>query len=469
MLTIFEGGYNRTCEGTSRREFLKVGSLGLGGLSLSTVMQGRAGASQYESPLRDKSVVLLFLGGGPPQTETFDPKMTAPAGIRSMQGEVKTTLPGVTYGATFEQLARWAHKTAVVRSFRHGGSNSHARATAYVVTGGNDTEAMLGSVYSRVAGTNHSVTGMPTNVFVPPAAVAEEYEKFSDYKRRLALAGELGATYKPFDPSGGGEVRKNMELKIPRKRLDDRRALLASLDRLKRHAENSDVLSGIDQYTQQAFDVILGGISKAFDLSEENPKLVARYDTSHIKIPGSVIKKKRKGIDRQSPAALGKQMLMARRLCEAGCGFVTIPSTGWDLHGNRFGVDDGMPVLGRAVDHAVSAFIEDVEARGLSEKILLVVTGEFGRTPRINKKAGRDHWSRLTPLFLAGGGLKMGQVIGRSDRHAASPDSDPLHIRDMRATVLHTLFDPGILRLHPDIPAEIKQAVGETEPIRQLL
>ena len=161
--------------------------------------------------------------------------------------------------------------------------------------------------------------------------------------------------------------------------------------------------------------------------------------------------------------------MMARRLCESGCGFVTVTNTGWDMHGNAFGVDDGMPILGPAVDKAVSAFIEDCEHRGLSEKILLVITGEFGRTPRINNRGGRDHWGRLCTLAFAGGGLNMGQVIGQSDKTASAPAADLVTNNMLLGTVMHTLFDIPNLRLRNNLPAEVQRVITNAQPIKQLV
>ena len=162
-------------------------------------------------------------------------------------------------------------------------------------------------------------------------------------------------------------------------------------------------------------------------------------------------------------------MLMARRLCEAGCGFVTVTSTGWDMHGNAFGIDDGMPILGPAVDKAASAFIEDCSRKGLSEKILLVITGEFGRTPKINSRGGRDHWGNLCTLAFAGGGLKMGQVVGKSDKLVGQPAEDLVTPNMLLGTVMNTLFDPGQVRLLSSIPDDVKKAVSDSKPIPQLV
>ena len=164
-------------------------------------------------------------------------------------------------------------------------------------------------------------------------------------------------------------------------------------------------------------------------------------------------------------------MLMARRLCEAGAGFVTVHSAGWDMHAdsNNPGMQQGMAMLGTTMDHAVSAFLDDVSARGLSEKILLVITGDFGRTPRVNKKGGRDHWAKLGTLAFAGGGLNMGQVIGQSDRQAARPMTSPYTTAHLMGTIMQTLFDVGEMRLVSGIPPQIRRLVEESVSIPELM
>ena len=449
----------------SRRNFLTAGTLGLGGFMLSDLLRSKAMANA-PGMVRNKSVVLLFLGGGPPQHETFDPKMSAPSAYRAMFGETKTTLPGVTFGHHFPGLARHADKLAVIRSFKNG-MTSHGAATAYMAAGGNSTKAHLGSVYNSIAGTTNPRTGMPNNIMLGPRAAGAGFVGNPDYTQRLNPANSLGTAYAPFDPSRGGQLMSDMKLGIKTSRLDDRRSLLTGLDQLKRRLDNSGALNGIDKFNAQAFDLLLQGVTNAFDLSKEPASVVEKYDTSQIKIPAEVFvrKPKRNGFEQQTPEFLGRQMLLARRMIEAGCGFVTVTSTGWDLHGNRFGVDDGMPVLGSAVDKAATAFLEDLADRGLSDDVLLVITGEFGRTPKINTKAGRDHWGGLSPLVLAGGGLNMGQVIGQSDKIGGSPLSEPISTAALTATILHTLVDPGIVRLQPQVPAPIQQALASSAPI----
>ena len=469
MLTIHRGGAIKNCEGLTRRDLLQVGTLGLGGLSLSHLMRLQAQAGTTRHPIvRDRAIVMLNLQGGPTHIETFDPKMTAPSEYRAMFGEVSTTLPGVTFGSHFERLARHAHRMSIVRSFRHGNS-SHGSASVLVAAGGNPSGANMGSTYARVAGLNNPVTGMPTCAIVQPGAVGDEYRKLGAQVSRITGLGDLSSQYAPFDPSAGGEIVRNMELKISGTRLDDRRGLLTELDALKRNVDSSGSINGADQFQQQAFDVILGGIGEAFDLKNEDPRLLAEYDTRRIDIPKSLYRKKNKNLGKQSPVSLGRQMLMARRMVQAGCRFVTVTSAGWDMHGNAFGIDDGMPILGTAVDVAVSAFLNDLERSGLSEKVLLVITGEFGRTPRINSKGGRDHWGNLCTLAFAGGGLPMGQVIGQSNRTASVPASDPVSTRQLLATVMHYMLDIGELRLSSAVPSDILRTLTTADPIPQLV
>ncbi|MBM80112.1 MAG: hypothetical protein CMJ78_05900 [Planctomycetaceae bacterium] len=467
MLTIHTDAFDRDCERVSRRNFLSVGSLGFGALSLSQLFALKANAASGKPIVNDKAVVVLNLQGGATHIETFDPKMTAPAEYRAMFGEVKTNLPGVTFGSHFPGLAGLADKMAIVRSYRHG-IGSHGTAAAHVISGGNPTKAMMGSVYARVAGMTHPETGIPLNSVITPGCIGDDYRKLGAQIGRITSSGTLPKSYAPFDPSAGGEIVDNMKLKIAQGRLDDRKHLLNQLDDLKRRVDTSGSLESAASFQQQAFDVIVGGVSDAFDWKLESPETIARYDTSHIDIPKRLYKKKNKNLLRQSPVTLGKQMLMARRLVEAGCGFVTVGSAGWDMHGNAFGIDDGMPILGTAVDKAASAFIEDLAERGLTDKVLLVITGEFGRTPRINKKGGRDHWGNLCTLAFSGGGLPMGQVIGNSDSRASVPASEPISSDNVYATIMHTLLDVAELRVQSNFPTDILKSVTESQPIPQL-
>jgi len=471
-------------DGCSRRDFLRVGTLGLGGLSLPGLMAAREAVAAEGGYVHDKSVVFLYLRGGPTQFETWDPKMTAPAAYRAMFGEVKTALPGVTFGSHFEKLAAMAEELAIVRSFQVG-TGSHGTGRNLITSGGNPAEAAMGSVYARLAGATSPRTGMPTNALITPRAAGPEYASLRNNANEVQATGSLSDEYKAFEPAAGSSKGRgkrrggkssglisDMQLRLPAKRLDDRRRLLQQINNLRRGLDKTDAVAGIDRYRQQAFDVILGGITDAFDLSQEDAETLRRYDTAAFAPPPSALNKGTKNakkIPQFSPVALGKQLLMARRLCEAGCGFVTVTSSGWDMHGNAFGVDDGMPCLGRATDHAVSAFLTDLKERGLSEKILLVISGEMGRTPKINNKRGRDHWARLCPLALAGGGLNMGQVVGASDKKGGSPVTDPYTVKHLLATVMGTLFDVGTLRIARGVPTDLMRLITNGEPIKELV
>jgi len=454
---------------SGRRDFLQVGTAAIGGLTLASMLAVRGQAATIKDAVRDRSIVILNLQGGPTQYETFDPNMAAPAEIRSITGETPTALPGVTFGGGLPQLARLADRMAIVRSYRHGIS-SHGTAAHHVMAGGNPSGAMMGAVYANAAGLSDPLSGMPRNVLVTAAAAGEQFNHVYKSVSRVSQTGSLSANYKPFDLGAGGDLVENMRLRLDRRRLDDRRELLSSLDGLKRKLDRTGQLEGASTFEQQAFDVLTRGVSDAFDLSSVEPALLERYETGMFE-PSASVKKRNEYATQFTPVALGRQMLMARRLCESGCGFVTVTCGGWDMHGGgkEFTMRDGLDSLTPAVDKAVSAFIEDVEARGLSEKILLVITGEFGRTPQINKNGGRDHWGNLCPIVFVGGGLPMGQVIGQSDKTGAEPSSDPISSSNVMSTIMHYLFDIGELRLVSGVPREVESLITASAPIPQLI
>jgi uncharacterized protein (DUF1501 family) len=487
MLTMKSGRNDRDCQRVSRRDFMQIGALSTSGLTLPDLLATRATAADLDpNSVRDKSIVLLYLSGGASHIETFDPKMSAPEGTRSITGEVATNIPGVTFGGTFPKLATHADKLAVVRSFTHR-VGSHEQAHVHVLSGGTDpvgkqqTGFSMGAYYARMRGTNHLATGMPTFSLLTESEVDGQFRKEFSRVHKGSWPGHLGPSFAPFEHQVGwrnddavddkrkskqrskavrNPIAESMKLNLPQQVLEDRVQLLQSIDRLKRNVDTSGNMNAVDHFTAQAMDLILGKAVDAFDYRREPKSLVERYDTSHIQIGHKTFR----------PSTLGKQMLVARRLCESGCGFVTVHSAGWDMHAdsNNPGMVRGMDMLGRSLDIAVSTFLEDVEQRGLSDKILLVITGDFGRTPRVNKKGGRDHWAKLGTLAFAGGGLPMGQVIGQSASRLDVPASEPLTTTNMMATIIHTLFDVGKLRLRQGIPRELLQLTEVGEPIKQL-
>ncbi len=434
MFTLPGSRNGTTCDGGSRRDFLKVGALGLGGLMLPDLLRARAAERAAGQSTKSTSVVWLWLGGGPTHVETFDPKTSAPAEFRSVVGAVQTCLPGVELGGVFPKMARIADKLAFVRSFAHRNSG-HGGGTHWVMTGYDFPPADngqapikpgLGSILARQRGANNASTGLPT------------------YVRLNGILGDgpawLGAAYAPFDV--GGRARSNMDLRVTLDNLADRRTLLKSFDSLDRGADQSGLLAGLDSFEAQAFDLILSRARETFDLNREDPRTRDRYG---------------KG--------LGEQLLLARRLCESGVGFVTIHFGGWDMHGQ---IAQGMKNLGPRVDHAVATFVEDCAARGLDRDVLLVITGEFGRTPRINGGAGRDHWAPLSTLALAGGGLKMGQVVGESSAKAEVPKTAPITPQDLMATVFHVLGLPRDLH-YKDQSGRPVPMIDNGKPIAELM
>ena len=466
MLTILDRGFSRTCQGATRREFLRIGGLGAAGLSLPDLLATRAAAGDTAG---HKSVVLLFLQGGPTQLETWDPKPEAPAEYRTVVDTTPTALPGVSFSQFFPRMAAAAKDVAVVRSFASGNGGHTYEA---VTTGGNKAKAALSAVYASLAGSMNPQTGLPTNMLVLPEAVQEGLKLQSNFETgalpTLTQPGTLGPQCEAFSPAGGSKLKQSMSLTMPREQFDDRRRLLAQLDTLRKDLDRSEAMARTDKFQRQAVDIITRGVTDAFDLSKENPKLQERYDTSRL----FKLEEATRWYDmKRASNLLGKQMLLARRLCEAGCGFVTVSDCGWDMHANSNSPKNmgGLKWLAPQVDHAVSAFLEDVKERGLSDRILLVITGEMGRTPKLNKNGGRDHYGNLTPLVIAGGGLKMGQVIGKSDSTASKPVTKTYTPANLFSTVMHYLFDLGQLRLRADLNRDIKSAVENHDVIEELL
>ena len=463
MLSIYSD--ERRC---GRREFLRVGGLGLGGLSLASLLTDKSvgKTTRLANVLKGRSVVFLFLHGGPSQTETFDPKMSAPTGIQSVTGEIKTAIPGITFGSSFPKLARLADKFSIVRSFQTGDGNHDIKP----IVSRHSIDANVGSLYSRIAGTT-SPSGMPTNVALFPRAIDPKSQPAIKTFGDFASSGNLGSAYAPFVLGGGG-LYDDMKLNLAADRLEDRRRLISELDRNKRLLDSarSDSLGRV---RAQAFETVLGGVSQAFDILKEDARTVERYDTAPLIRPDQINRKwnnYNNYVDNSK--TLGKLLLMARRLCQAGCGFVTVTTNFvWDMHAdiNNATMHEGMQYMGQPLDHALSAFVEDVEARNLQDKILLVACGEMGRTPKINARGGRDHWGRIAPLFVYGGGLQMGQAIGESTKDAGEPATNPYRIENLISTIMHSTTDVSQLRLLSNLPNDLLRVTTSAEPISELI
>jgi hypothetical protein len=435
MFNVLSNRQVPQCDGSTRRDFLKAGVLGMGGLTLANLLQARALASEQGRSTRNTSVVWLWLGGGPTHVETFDPKMSAPAEFRSTVGAVQSNVTGIELGGVFPRMARVADKMAFVRSFAHRNSG-HGGGTHWVMTGYDyppadngmgQVKPGFGAIVSRHRGANNVTTGLPT------------------YVRMGGILGDgpswLGSAYAPFDSAGN--ARNNMNLQVPMDRLSERRSLLREFDSLDRQVDRSGLMQGLDSFETQAFDLLQSRARETFDVTREDPRTLDMYGNSNI----------------------GRQLLLARRLCESGVGFVTMQYGGWDMHGN---IAQSMRQTAPAVDHAVAAFVQDLNQRGLQDDILLVITGEFGRTPRVNGGAGRDHWAPLSTLALAGGGLRMGQVVGESNARAEVPRTTPITPQDLMATVFHVLGLPQGLHYNDQTGRPVPMVNGG-RPIQELV
>jgi Protein of unknown function (DUF1501) len=465
MLTLHNS--DPTC---TRRRFLTVGGLALGGLSLSSLFTVRGVAADAPGPNAKletgKSVIFLFQQGGPSQFETFDPKPDAPAEIRTVGDLVQTVLPGVYFGEKLVKLAKHADKFTVVRSFATGNGGHNIRP----LVGPESQDTYVGAIYSSVVGATHGTTAVPTSAVVFPQAVCKDVAK-GQGRGDFSSTGTVGAAFAPFIPGEGGQLQKNLRLNLPTERFHDRRALLDGFDKLRDGVEADPQFRDFERGQKQACAALLSGsVADALDLTREDPKTVAKYDTAQFVAKHNWTRANRgkRGYYTGHAKSLGKALLLARRLCEAGCGFVTVHTSYegvWDMHadGNNLNMEDGMEAVGGAFDHAVAAYIDDVESRGLADKILLVATGEMGRTPRLNKNGGRDHWAKLAPLLLYGGGAARGKVIGRSTKDGGEPDSEGSLAPNLISTILHTVFDMGQLRLKPELSAISR--LGEPKPI----
>ena len=411
MLTIF-GETNRFCDGISRRGFLKIGAFGALTLSDLFRLEARSGTSSQH-----KAIINIFLGGGPPHQDMWEVKTDAPREIRGEFKPIPTNVPGIQICEVFSRTARLMDKCVVLRAVI-GAEERHD--SFQCMTGWRHRELRaqgghpsIGSVLAKVEG--------PVDLSVPPFVGLAKVGVW----RNPGTPGFLGPTYAPFKPDGPGMV--DMKLNgVTLDRLRDRRSLLTAFDHFRREADASGQMASLDAFGQRAFDVLTSSkLVDALDLSKEDPRIVERYGD------GKPYKYQYDG----SPTANDK-LLVARRLVEAGVRCVTLTYGRWDSHGANF---DLVRDHGGKLDQGLSALIEDLDARGMLDDVTIVVWGEFGRTPRINKGSGRDHWSPVSCALLAGGGMKTGQAIGATDRLGAYANERPVDFQEIFATLYHNL------------------------------
>ena len=412
MLNINGIHSSRFCDGISRRSFLRLGALGLGGMSMPDMLRAEAAQKAASS----KSVIMIFLPGGPPHQDMWDLKMDAPAGIRGEFRPIKTKVPGIEICELFPKMAAMMDKFSIIRSIV-GSTGRHD--ADQCLTGRPHQNApaggwpSMGSVLSKLQGSGSA--GVPAFVGLSPKMGHAEWAD-------PGKSGYLGPAHSPFQPNGGGAGDLTLN-NISLDRLKDRRALLTSFDNMRRDVDASGMISAMDAFQQQAMGVLTSSrLAEALNLEKEDPKVRARYGGGTMKCR-----------DDGGPEC-PEQFLMARRLVEAGVRCVTLGFNRWDWHNNNFG-------QGRAVfpqlDNGLTSLVEDLHSSGLDKDVSVVVWGEFGRSPQISADAGRDHWPRVSCAALACGGMNHGQVIGSTDRLGGEAASRPVDFQEVFATLYH--------------------------------
>ena len=469
-LELLVSKHNPTTRQT-RRRFLEC-SLVAGGtsLTLADVLRLRAGAATPAVDKQDTAVIQIWLGGGPSQFETFDPKPDAPSEFRGPYSAISTKLPGVLFCEMMPKTAQVIDRAAIIRTVTHSTNGhfvgAHWLSTGYPGTTGTPTHPSSGAIASRFRGPNDP--GLPGYVLL-----SEEFTR-NPVIAAVMGSGHLGVAHSPFvtrqdpfhdafDPAKVTAATSNLKLAdgVTIDRTSDRKSLLDELDRLERRVDSTGSLDGVDQFNRTALRMITTGEARAaFDLARESKATREKY-----------------GLHRW-----GQMGLLARRLVEAGVTFVTMntapDSLCWDWHLNisnddrptdgSEGPSRGMDISGPPLDQMLAALISDLYERGLDRKVLLVVWGEFGRTPRVNTTGGRDHWGSLMSILMAGGGLKVGQVIGTSTSKGEVPATRPISPTDVLATIYRHLginpTDHTVTREGRPIPV-----LPDGEPIRELV
>ncbi len=414
MLSLFsKQTSNSYCDGLSRRSFLRIGGLGLGGLSFPELLRAEAEQGIGKS---QKALILVYLPGGPPHQDMYDIKLNAPSEVRGPFKAIGTNVPGIQISEHLPRMAKMADKFSFIRSVV-GAKDRHE--SFQCVTGRLSNNAPpggwpeIGSVVSKLKG------GAPT---VPGYVNLSQQMKHTPYNQ--GRPSFLGVAHAPFMPLERG--KEDMSLNgVTLERLGDRRRLLSAFDTFRRETDASGTMAGIDVFRQQAYGILTSSqLVDALDLSKESPKVRERYGKGTEKIQGDAAPR------------LNEQFLLARRLVEAGVRVVTLSYSFWDWHGQNFkNAQENLPDF----DQAISALVQDLHERGMDKDVTVLAWGEFGRTPRVNDKGGRDHWPNVSCALLAGGGMQNGQVIGATDRLGGEASDRPVHFQEIFATLYNNL------------------------------
>lgn len=444
MLSI--SGMPRTlCDGWTRRDALRIGALGMGGLSLPSLLFAERASGIEKS---HKSVIMIYMVGAPPHQDMYDLKMQAPAEIRGEFHPIKTNVPGIEICEHMPRMAQVMDKCVPLRSVHGSPNGAHDSFICYT---GRTTQNQppggwpsIGSVVSKVQG--------PVNRSVPPFVGLAPDAGHPPYGSP-GLPGFLGVGHAAFRPSG--PARDDMVLNgIDERRLRDRRSLLSAVDRVRNDIAVSGEFDGLDMINRQALDILTSSkLANALDLSQEPAETRERYGKGNPKRYGD-----------GAPRNL-EHFLLARRLVEAGARVVTLNFGRWDFHSQNFSEakNTHLPYF----DQGLSALIEDIYERGMQDDVAVVAWGEFGRTPRINQNAGRDHWPQVGGGLIAGGGFQTGQVIGATDRLGASIADRPVHFGEVHAS-LHRFLGIDVETKLPDLSGRPQYLVDGHQPMPEL-
>ncbi|QDU79612.1 hypothetical protein Pla110_13230 [Polystyrenella longa] len=451
MLT-FLGRSNRMCDGISRRSFLQVGGFTFGSmaaLSLPQILQAEA-LSGNPRPNSHKAIINIFLAGGAPHQDMWEIKTEAPKEVRGEFSPISTSVPGIQIGECFPKIASMMDKFAIIRSIvgNSGGHDAYQCLSGWPRQHGTAIGGFpsMGSAISKMKGPVHKA--MPPHISL---SAKTSHTPWSE----PGAPGFLGAAHQAFKPNNGGS--ENLTLNgVTLERLQNRKELLTGLDNLKREVDSTGMLDGVDSFTEAAFGVLTSSkLAEALDLSKEDPEVVARYGD------GKPYKYQYDG----APTC-NDHLLLARRLVQAGARSVSLSYGRWDSHGDNFGL---VRHHGPRLDQAVSALVQDLEEKGMLDDVTVVVWGEFGRTPRINDKAGRDHWPRVNSALLAGGGMKTGQAIGKTNRLGEYPVERPIHFQNVISTLYHNLGIDTMTTTLNDPTGRPQFLVDEREPVEELV
>ena len=446
MLSLFGHG-SKLCDGVTRRDMLRIGSLTLGGLSLTDILRAEQQSGRTN---KHKAVIMIYMCGAPGHQDMYDLKMEAPSEIRGEFKPIPTNVDGIEICEHMPRMASIMDKCVPLRSVYGSPDGAHdsficytGRTTRNQPPGGWPS---MGSVTSRILG--------PVNQAVPPFVGLSPDAGHPPYGSP-GLPGFLGVAHAAFRPSG--PAAEDMKLRnMSGDRLSNRRALLTSVDSLRRDIDVSGTLEGMDAITEQAFNILTSSaLAEALDISKEPEATRERYGKGDPNRFGD-----------GAPRNL-EHFLMARRLVEAGCRIVTLNFGRWDFHSDNFNgmKNTHLPQF----DQGLSALIEDLHQRGMAEDVAVIAWGEFGRTPRINKDAGRDHWPQVGGGLLAGGGFRTGQVIGATDRLGAEIAERPVHFSEVLAALYrHLGIDPESTKLN-DLTGRPQYLLEKTTPLQELI